>query len=110
MNQSLISVVIPVYNAQKTLSRCIESLLRQTYSCFEIVLVNDGSKDDSLNVCKEYAEKYSCISVVDVKNGGVSRARNLGMIHSKGEYVVFVDSDDYVYDNGRYVILKVFGL
>ena len=99
MNQPLISVVIPVYNAQNTLSRCIESILRQTYPYFEIVLVNDGSKDDSLSVCQEYAQKYAYIQVVDVENGGVSRARNLGMVHASGDYVVFVDSDDYVYDD-----------
>lgn len=106
MKNPLISVVIPVYNAQKTLPRCIESILKQTYSCFEIVLVNDGSKDQSLDICKEYANQYSCIHVIDVVNGGVSKARNLGITHSKGDYVVFVDSDDYVYDNYLEVLLE----
>ena len=68
--------------------------------------MNDGSKDQSLDICKEYANQYSCIHVIDVVNGGVSKARNLGIIHSKGDYVVFVDSDDYVYDNYLEVLLE----
>lgn len=90
------SVIIPVYNAEKTLRRCLDSLLRQDCSDVEIILVNDGSKDDSLEVCREYERGYSFIRVIDKENGGVSSARNAGLDLAEGTYVLFVDSDDYV--------------
>jgi len=96
MTQPLISVVVPVYNAQKTLDCCIQSILSQTYQNLQLVLVNDGSKDDSLSLCRQYENKDSRIKVVDILNGGVSNARNTGMKASDGMFVTFVDSDDYV--------------
>lgn len=95
MNE-LVSIVVPVYNCEKYLKRCIESLLGQTYPYIEIILVNDGSTDDSLKISKEYEEKYFHISVIDQKNQGVSVARNAGIHFSSGVYIGFVDSDDYV--------------
>ena len=90
------SVIIPVYNAEKTLRRCVDSLLRQDCSEVELILVNDGSKDGSLEICREYARQYDCVRVIDKPNGGVSTARNAGLDAAQGIYVLFVDSDDYV--------------
>lgn len=94
MNEK-ISIIVPVYNAEKTLKECVNSLIKQTYSNIEIILVNDGSKDDSLRICKEFAEKDSRIIVIDKPNGGVSSARNAGLDIASGEYVMFCDSDDW---------------
>lgn len=92
------SVIIPVYNAEKTLYRCLNSLLPEDdlYTDSEIILVNDGSTDGSLAICREYAEKYHNIRVIDKPNGGVSTARNAGLDEARGRYILFVDSDDYV--------------
>ena len=91
-----ISVIVSVYNAEKTLVRCIETLLGQTYGNIELLLVDDGSKDGSLAICREYAEKDNRITVIHKENGGVSSARNAGIEMAKGVYILFVDSDDYV--------------
>lgn len=96
MQSNLISVIIPVYNAETTISKCIESVLCQTYHNFEIILVDDGSTDSSGNICKEYSEKDSRIRYIKKENGGVSSARNLGIDEAKGEYITFVDSDDWI--------------
>lgn len=96
----MISVIIPVYNAEKTLDRCVQSLLSQTVKEREFIFVNDGSKDQSLSVLRAYAEQHAQITVIDKPNGGVSSARNAGLRAAKGEYVAFCDSDDYYTDNG----------
>lgn len=93
------SVIIPVYNAQATIRRCVDTLLGQGYDDMEIILVNDGSADDSGRICGEYAEKDNRVVYVDKPNGGVSSARNTGLDHARGRYVLFVDSDDYVSDD-----------
>lgn len=93
------SVIIPVYNAEETIHRCVDSLLMQNYSDLEIILVNDGSKDRSGEICKEYAAQHSAIVYIEKANGGVSTARNTGLDIAKGKYVLFVDSDDYVSEN-----------
>lgn len=90
------SVIIPVYNAEKTLRRCIDSLITDADANYEIILVNDGSKDSSAAICREYKKSLTNIIFVDKKNGGVSTARNAGLDAAGGEYVLFVDSDDYV--------------
>ena len=90
------SVIIPVFNAEKTLRRCVDSLLDQERDDIEIILVNDGSKDGSLDICNAYQRGHSCVRVIDKENGGVSSARNAGLDAAKGTCVVFVDSDDYV--------------
>lgn len=90
------SIIIPVYNAQNTISRSIESVLLQEMQDFELILVNDGSSDNSLQICKKYAKDNQKIRVIDKKNGGVSSARNEGINNSNGEYVVFLDSDDTI--------------
>lgn len=94
--KKLVSIIIPVYNMQKRLGRCIESLMRQSYRDIEILVVNDGSTDESLSICHRYAAKDNRIIVIDKENGGVSSARNAGLDRATGEYVAFVDSDDYV--------------
>ena len=92
-----ISVIVPVYKVEAYLPRCVESLLSQTYKDFEIILVDDGSPDTCPVMCDAYAKKYSNIHALHKENGGLSDARNAGMTIAKGEYVTFVDSDDYVH-------------
>ena len=92
----LISVIVPVYNAKAYLPQCIESLTNQTYNNLEIILVDDGSTDGSAQICDEYATKDKRIKVIHKPNGGVSSARNAGITACKGEFVAFVDSDDYI--------------
>ena len=92
----MISIIVPVYNAEKWIDRCIKSLIKQTYDDIEIILVNDGSTDTSLSVCKKYADIDKRIVVIDKKNSGVSATRNIGIEIAKGEYIQFVDSDDYI--------------
>lgn len=95
----LISVVVPVYNVEKYLQKCIDSIINQTYKKIEIILVNDGSTDNSLSICNEYKKTDSRIQVIDKKNGGLSSARNVGIKFSKGKYICFVDADDYLEHN-----------
>lgn len=91
-----VSVIIPVYNSKQYLSRCVDSILSQSYTDFELLLVDDGSTDGSGSVCDKYAAKDSRVRVLHKENGGVSSARNFGLKNVNGHYVVFVDSDDWV--------------
>jgi glycosyltransferase involved in cell wall biosynthesis len=95
MNE-LISVIVPVYNVEPYLDRCIGSIVNQTYKNLEIILVDDGSTDDSGKICDQWKEKDSRIKVIHKKNGGLSDARNTGMKQMTGKYVAFVDSDDWI--------------
>jgi glycosyltransferase involved in cell wall biosynthesis len=95
-NNPIISVIIPVYNVEKYLSQCLDSILGQTFTDFELLLVDDGTPDNSGLICDEYAEKDYRIRVFHQKNLGASASRNIGIDNAKGEYIVFVDSDDYV--------------
>lgn len=94
-----ISVIMPVYNAEKYLHESIESILRQTFVDFELILINDGSKDNSLNLCIEYAKLDTRIKIVSKENGGVSSARNRGIKEARGRYMLFIDSDDQVIES-----------
>lgn len=94
-----ISVIIPIYNVAPYLRACLDSLLVQTYSNFEIICVDDGSKDESGSIADEYASKYPGFHVIHKENGGLSSARNAGLAITSGEYICFIDSDDYVSDN-----------
>lgn len=94
----LISVIVPIYNVEKYLARCVDSIVNQTYKNLEIILVDDGSPDRCPQMCDDYAKKDSRIKVVHKKNGGLSDARNAGMAVATGEYISFIDSDDYVSD------------
>lgn len=98
MDQSLISVIVPVYNVKPYLARCLDSLLKQTHTNFELLLVNDGSKDGSAFILEDYAKKDSRIRVIHQENMGVSAARNRAIDEAKGSYITFIDSDDFVED------------
>lgn len=95
-DKGLVSIIIPVYNAQEYLDDCIKSVLGQTYKNFEVILIDDGSLDKSLKICNGYSEWDNRIIVIYKENGGVSSARNMGLDVAKGEYVLFVDADDYI--------------
>ncbi len=97
--ENLISVIVPVYNTQNYLPKCLESLQKQTYTNFEVILVNDGSTDESGKICDEFAEKDERIKVEHLTNKGVSFARNVGLDLATGEFISFVDSDDTVEKN-----------
>ena len=90
----LISIIVPVYKVEKYLRRCIDSILAQTYQNIEVLLIDDGSPDNSGEICDEYAERDSRVRVFHKPNGGVSSARNLGLKEAKGQYIGFVDADD----------------
>lgn len=92
----LISIIVPIYNVEKYLDRCVESIVNQSYKNLEIILVDDGSPDNCPKMCDEWAKKDKRIKVVHKENGGLSDARNVGFDHSKGDYILFVDSDDYI--------------
>lgn len=94
-NQPLISIIVPIFNVEQYLSKCIESLLNQTYKNLEIILSDDGSTDNSALICDHYAVHDSRIKVIHKKNGGLSDARNAGLDMATGEYIAFIDSDDY---------------
>ncbi|MDV4150372.1 glycosyltransferase family 2 protein, partial [Clostridium sp. AL.422] len=91
-----ISVIVPVYNSEKCLGRCIDSILNQTYSDFELILINDGSNDKSLDIIKKYEALDRRVKVIDNKNNGVSKTRNIGITLAKGDYIQFIDSDDFI--------------
>ena len=99
MNQNLLSIITPVYQVEQYLPQCLDSILAQTYPHWELILVDDGSKDRSGEICDEYAKKDGRIRVIHTENRGAGAARNTGFAHATGEYVVFVDSDDYISEN-----------
>ncbi len=92
----LISVIIPAYNAEKTIDECIASVLKQTYKCFELIIVNDGSSDSTRGICEKAAEADKRIILINQENGGVSSARNRGLEAAAGDYIAFIDADDTV--------------
>lgn len=102
-----ISVVIPVYNVEKYLEECVDSVLQQTYSNYEIILVDDGATDKSGTICDCYAKKYDCVKVIHQKNGGLSAARNTGLREATGKYVYFLDSDDYIEDKTLEKLIEI---
>lgn len=90
-----ISVIIPVYNVEDYLDECIKSVIMQTYKDIEVLLINDGSTDNSKLICEEYSKRYSFIKVINKKNEGLSHTRNVGIKKSTGDFLIFLDSDDY---------------
>ena len=102
----LVSIIIPVYNVEKYVSECVNSVLSQDYKNIEIVIINDGSTDNSLEICKRIADSDSRVKVYTKKNGGLSDARNVGIKLSKGEYLLFLDSDDYISRNCVSIMLN----
>lgn len=95
-SKTLISIIVPIYNVENYLRQCLDSIMNQTYQNFECLLINDGSPDNSAEICREYVDKDASFRYFEKENGGVSSARNLGIEHSKGEYITFIDSDDWV--------------
>ncbi|MDE5752840.1 MAG: glycosyltransferase, partial [Duncaniella sp.] len=93
---NIISVIVPVYNTERVLEKCVDSILGQSFLDFELILVDDGSTDGSPAICDRYAEVDNRVKVIHLTNGGVSRARNVGMDAATGEYISFVDSDDWI--------------
>jgi len=106
MNEELISVIVPVYNVENYLRKCIDSIIKQTYHNLEIIVVDDGSTDNSGRICNEYLEVDHRIKVYHKKNGGLSDARNFGITKSKGNYIGFVDSDDFIKEDMYEVLYK----
>ena len=102
----LVSIIIPIYNAAAYLKRCLDSVLRQTFQNLEIILVNDGSQDESLEICKEYAHKDLRIYVLSIKNSGVSVSRNLALDIARGKYIRFVDSDDWITCDSTEILVR----
>ena len=94
--EELISVIIPVYKVEEYLDECVLSVIRQTYANLEIILVDDGSPDNCPRMCDEWATKDSRIKVIHKENGGLSDARNAGLDAAEGQYIAFIDSDDYI--------------
>lgn len=100
-----ISVIVPIYNVEPYLRRCIDSIINQTYENLEIILVDDGSPDNCGQICDDYAKKDTRIKVIHKKNGGLSDARNAGMKIATGDYIGFVDSDDWIHENMYEILL-----
>lgn len=101
-----VSVIVPVYNSKKYLCRCIESIINQSYKNIEIILINDGSTDNSGRVCDKYAENDKRIKVIHIKNSGPAFARNKGIENSRGEFIFFVDSDDFIKNNALDLLIE----
>lgn len=107
MNGIKISIIIPVYNVEKYLEQCVKSILYQSYENKEIILVDDGSTDNSPKLCDELASENKCVNVIHKKNGGLSDARNKGIEKASGDYILFVDSDDFIEENSLKYIADI---
>lgn len=104
--ENLVSVIVPIYKVEAYLKNCVDSIIRQTYSVLEIILVDDGSPDKCGQICDDYAAQDKRVRVIHKKNGGLSDARNVGIDVAKGKYITFIDSDDYVAEDYVEVLLK----
>lgn len=115
MNTILLSIIIPIYNVEKYLSRCLESIISQYNNDVELILIDDGSTDNSEKIYMKYVKKYKFIKFIKQKNAGLSEARNIGMKNSKAEYILFLDSDDYLETNSlskvyKYLLLRKYDI
>ena len=106
MLKGLVSIIVPVYNCEAYIRRCIESILRQTYRNVEVILINDGSTDQSENICREYQKQDKRIRLYNQENQGVSVSRNYGLSVAEGEFIQFVDGDDSILDNMTQELVK----
>lgn len=106
-NQIKVSIIIPAYNTGKYIKQCLDSLLKQTLNNFQIIIVDDGSKDDTFDICKEYEKRFQNFLLFKQKNSGQSVARNYGMKFAKGKYILFLDSDDYIADNSLLTLYEI---
>ena len=107
LKKELVSVIIPVYNVSEYLSRCLDSIINQSYKNLEIIIVDDGSTDDSYKICKEYEEKDDRIQVIHKENGGAASARKLGLLHSCGEYIAMIDADDWIHPQYFSILVNI---
>lgn len=107
--QPLVSIIVPAYNASKFIQRCIKSIVRQDYKNMQIIIVNDGSTDNTFNICENFARKDSRIELYSKKNSGVADTRNYGLDRVKGDYIMFVDADDYIAHNMINILLSKIG-
>ena len=105
-NELLVSIIVPVYNVEKYIERCIESIINQTYKNLEIILVDDGSIDKSINICKKYSKIDNRIVIIEQENKGVSSARNTGIKNSHGDFIGFVDPDDFIEPNMYKILIN----
>lgn len=96
MEEILLTVIVPIYNGEKFLRRCVDSLIQQTYTKVEILLINDGSTDNTKSICEEYEKKDNRVTIINKENEGVSKARNIGIEKAKGKYITFIDADDWI--------------
>ena len=110
MQNNLVSVIIPVYNSASFLGECLDSVLNQTHSCLEVICIDDGSTDHSLEVLNQYKDKDPRVQIISTENGGVSKARNLGLKLAKGRYTCFIDSDDKIDETTLRVCLSLFSV
>lgn len=106
-NNPLVSIIIPVYNSEKYLINCLNSVLNQTYSHWEAIVIDDGSTDSSSSICDNFEKKDNRFNVFHIKNQGVSYARNLGLSKSKGNYIFYLDSDDYLHEEALTILLNI---
>lgn len=102
----LVTIIVPVYNVENYLNRCLDSIIKQSYKNLDIILINDGSTDNSLKICNNYAKNDTRITVINIENSGPSICRNIGLEKAKGGYISFVDSDDYIEKNFIETLLK----
>lgn len=102
----MVSIILPVFNAERFLPQCLDSILRQTYQNWELIAVDDGSKDGSMEILKSYEKRDNRIHIISKKNEGVSIARNIALEHAHGDYIYFVDSDDIVMPEGLMILVK----
>ena len=107
MKEPLISIIVPIYRVEEYLDKCLSSIINQTYKNLEIILVNDGSDDNSIKIAKKYAKKDERIKIIEEDNKGLSCARNTGINASTGKYITFVDSDDFIEENYIEVLYKI---
>lgn len=107
MNSIIVSVIIPIYNVEKYLENCVDSVIRQTFQNIQIILVNDGSTDSCGRICDEYAQKDKRVIVVHKDNGGLSDARNAGLLLAKGAFILYLDSDDYLVPNAIEILVRM---
>lgn len=106
MQNKMVSIILPVFNAERFLSQCLDSILWQTYQDWELIVVDDGSKDGSIEILKSYEKRDNRIHIISKKNEGVSIARNIALKHAHGDYIYFVDSDDIVMPEGLMILVK----
>lgn len=106
MKSEKLSVIVPVYNAEKYLPKCLDSILSQNFTDFQLILINDGSTDNSITICENYEKEYNNIKVISQYNKGVSQARKVGVENAEGDYITFIDSDDYLPHNNVFEIMS----